>query len=251
MDLQKAPLVKLFLTLLIAYSFKVKSFPWRKIVMFALISLIILIFMYMYFMGLKGAPICKIFAGLFHRVFIGQIHPFFFWQLYQEHFGYLYGSSFPNPHGIFPFKHIRITVEVMYFAHPELYKLGIVGSMPTAFYANWWISFGPLMIPFSAMLLGFILRGCDILVATLANKYKHPVLVSLYVYLIYYFGKFAGTSFEGIIFDINLYALVILSVILWKVFYFSRNKIKKREKLFLLEQLHAYSNSYRSQQFQK
>lgn len=201
MDLQKAPLIKMFLILMLAYFYSQNKISRKLFITVGIILMGILLVMYMFFMGMKNKSFFEILSAPLHRIFIGQISPFYYWQLFQEQNGYLYGTSFPNPAHIFPFEHRRITVEIMNFAHPELAKLGIVGSMPTVFFADWFINFGPIMALFSMIILGFILQMSDIFfISKLANR-KTLLLSVAFIYMINYFGKFAGTSFTGILID--------------------------------------------------
>lgn len=162
-----------------------------------------LFLMYVFFMGMGEKDFLEIICAPLHRIFIGQISPFYYYQLFQEHYGYIYGTSFPNPAGIFPFEWRRITVEIMEFANPELVKLGIVGTMPTVFFADWFINFGPLMALFSMILLGFILQIADIIFITKLSKCKNLLWSVLFVFMINYFGGFSGSSFVGIVIDLN------------------------------------------------
>jgi len=201
MDVQKAPLIKLFLILMLAYFYSQNKISRKVFVTTGIILTGVIMLMYMFIMGMSDRSFLEILSAPLHRVFIGQISPFYWWQLFQEQNGYLYGTSFPNPAHIFPFEYRRITVEVMEFAHPELVELGIVGSMPTVFFADWFINFGPLMALFSMVLLGFILQITDIYFISKLAKHKSLLLSVVFIYMINYFGRYAGTSFTGIIID--------------------------------------------------
>lgn len=153
MDIQKAPVIQLFMLLMLAYFYSRNKISKKIFITTGLVLSIMLFLMYVFFMGMGEKDFLEIICAPLHRIFIGQISPFYYYQLFQEHYGYIYGTSFPNPAGIFPFEWRRITVEIMEFANPELVKLGIVGTMPTVFFADWFINFGPLMALFSMILL--------------------------------------------------------------------------------------------------
>jgi len=229
MDIQKAPLIKLLLLLVLLYFYERNNVDIKKFLKIIFISSILLILMYMFFMGHKDNSILDILALIFHRVFIGSIIALYWIQLYQEQYGYIYGASFPNPAHIFPFEHINITVELQYFVHPELYDLGIVGSAPTVFIADWFINFGPLMALFSMILFGFIIQILDIYFITKLSKRKDILLSVLYIFLIYYFGRYAESSFIGILFDANLIipSFMMIFIILIRNTLFKRKKIEK------------------------
>lgn len=203
MDVSKAPLIKLFLILMLAYFYSQNKISRKVFVTTGIILTGVIMLMYMFIMGMSDRGFFEILSAPLHRIFIGQISPFYYWQLFQEQNGYIYGTSFPNPAHIFPFEWRRITVEIMEFAHPKLIELGITGSMPTVFFADWFINFGPFMALFSMILFGFILQIFDIVFISQLAKKKSLLLSVAFIYMINYFGKFAGTGYQGIIIDTN------------------------------------------------
>ena len=228
MDFQKAPIINVIILILLAH-FYYKSRIKKKEIYFGCTVAIILIFiMYIFFMGLYGRGALNVIHTFFHRIFIGEISPFYSWQLYQEEFGYLYGTSFPNPAGMFPFEHTRITVEISKFTHPEIFELGIVGSSPTVFFADWFINFGPFMTLFSMVLFGIILQLVDISFINHLLKKKSLLISVLFIYLIIYFSKFVGSSYVGIIIDEGL----IFPVLIILFIYITQNCILNLKKLY-------------------
>jgi oligosaccharide repeat unit polymerase len=224
MDVAKAPVVQLFLLLMLAYFYSLNKISRKVFVVTGVILTSLIMLMYVFVMGMTDKSFFEVLSAPLHRTFIGQISPFYWWQFFQEQNGYVYGTSFPNPAHIFPFEWRRITVEVMNFAHPELVKLGIVGSMPTVFFADWFINFGSLMALFSMILLGFILQSVDIVFITKLSLNKSVLISVLFVYMINYFGQFAGTSFTGIVFDTQLlfpclilFLIIILRQFIYKI----------------------------------
>jgi len=214
MDIQKAPIIKIFLLLMLAYFYSKNRISQRVFIGTGLVLSGLIMIMYMFFMGMSDRSFFDILGAPLHRIFIGQIEPFYYYQLFQEEYGYIYGTSFPNPAHIFPFEWRRITVEVMEFAHPELVQMGIVGSMPTIFFADWFINFGPYMALFSMILFGFMIQMVDIYFITKLAKYKSLLFSVLFVFLINYFGNFAGGTFIGIITDTNWIFPVFIMLLL-------------------------------------
>lgn len=203
-DTQKSPVLKLIILLVLAH-FYLKNKVNRKVVFRIVVFMLsLMMLMYVFFMGLAGRDFLTILGGPLHRIFIGQVTPFYYYQLFQEQFGYIYGTSFPNPGGIFPFVWRRITVEVMMFAHPELIQMGIVGSMPTVFYGDWFINFGPYAALFSMVLFGFIIQLSDIVFLSRLSKNKSLFSSVLFIYCIGHFSKYSQTSFVGMILDTSL-----------------------------------------------
>jgi len=200
MSLMKAPVVFLLIILLIAYIYLKRSIRKKQLISMSILIGTLLTSMSMFFMGNIGRSFRVIFSGIIRRICIGQIMPFFHYQLYWEKFGSLGISSFlPNPGGILPFESIPYTVKIKEFAFPEAFSSGVGGSMPTVFFGQWLISFGPLMALFSMVLLGIIIQSMDIFFVTkLANK-KGVFLLALFINIIYFMSGFVGTGYGGIL----------------------------------------------------
>ena len=201
MDLQKAPILKIFLLLMLAYFYSKNKISRKVFVTTGLVLSGLIMMMYMFFMGMSDRSFFDILGAPLHRIFIGQIEPFYYYQLFQEEYGYIWGTSFPNPAEIFPFENRRITVEIKNFTEPHLVKLGIVGSSPTVFFVDWFINFGVYMALFSMILFGFMIQMIDIYFLSKLAKYKSLLLSVLFIFLINFFGDFSGTSYIGILFE--------------------------------------------------
>jgi len=214
MDLEKAPLVNLLMVLLIVHFFIVGRINWKYLIAFIIVSIGALFVMYIYIMGVSTEGILATLAAPFHRAFIGTMSPFFWWQLYSEQFGLLHGLSLPNPHHIFDFENIEISKRVMDFVHPELQELGIVGSMPTTFWADWYINFGLFTTFLGMILFGFIMQSLDIFLINRMKKRKRVLMLALFVYLLFYFKRYIATSYLGMPFDTNLVLSVLMLLIL-------------------------------------
>lgn len=225
MDVQKAPILKIIFLLLLVKIYKDGYISKKLFVFIGVLTFSMAMVMYILFMGASEKTFLEILQLPLERIFIGNIAPLYWWQLFQEHNGYLYGTSFPNPGHIFDFEWRRITVEVMEFTHPNLVKLGIVGSMPTVFFASWFINFGLIMMFFSMILFGFIIQMFDIIFIRTLNKNKHIYLLVALIITMYYFGQFAETSFEGFIFSPTFYFPLLFMYMMYVV----RNSLLKKE----------------------
>ena len=215
MDVAKAPLIKLFLILMLAYFYSQNKISRKVIAITGIMLSSVMILMYIFIMGMNDVSFFDLASAPLHRIFLGQITDSFFYLLYQENYGYIYGHSFPNPAHIFPFDYIQITTVIKSFSNPELAKLGIVGSSPTVFFADWFINFGPFMALFSMILLGFILQMTDIFFISKLAKHKSLLLSVLFVFMINYFGKFAGTSYVGIVIDTDwIFPVFVISMLI-------------------------------------
>ncbi|WP_417326343.1 O-antigen polymerase [Halarcobacter sp.] len=214
MDLSKAPIINLFLTLLLMYFYLKGYINWKYVLIFSLFSFILLVLLYLVTFDISIYRIFNILSDPFHRAFIGSITPLFYWQLYVEQYGLLNGATLSNPAGIFPFHHLPISLEIMNFAHPEFLEVGIVGSMPVVFFGDWFINFGWSWALFSMILFGFLIRVIDILIIKKMNKVNTGILLSLYVYFIFFFKSFSVTTFFGIYVNPNFVLPIILTVLL-------------------------------------
>ena len=221
MDMQKAPLVWVFIVLVITYMFIIGEIKWKIILWTFLLVLLSLWIMYIFFMGISSDGLFSTLLAPFHRFFIGSISPFFWWQLYVEKYGYLGGLSLPNPHHIFNFNYIQISKEVMNFVHPELKDIGIVGSMPVVFWGDFYINFGKITMFISMFLFGFLLRSIDILFTRYLIQNKTVLILSMYIFFIYSFKQYNATSVFGIIFDTDI---IIPSIIIFSLQYFLSKK---------------------------
>ena len=103
----------------------------------------------------------------------------------------------------------------MKFAHPELISKG-VGSMPTIFYAGWWINFGMFSALLSMIALGFIMQAFEQIILNIMTNRFSILLFSLYIYGILFFSKYAITSYIGILFDLEIVVPILLIYILNK-----------------------------------
>lgn len=212
--LQKAPIINLIILLYIIHVFKEQYINKRILIVAGCVSLVLIILMYIFFMGVSDeVPKSEILAGAFHRIFISSIMPFYWYIKYTDQFGLLYGTSFPNPGGILPFEHFRISVEIMNYAH----ETGdVVGSMPVVFIGEFYANFGFWGIIAIAFFVGFLLQWLDIIFWNKMAQKKTVIICSLYFFLIIFFADYAQTSISGIIIDTNLYIILFLAYIYYR-----------------------------------
>lgn len=215
MTFQKGPLINLIIVLFLIYMRKKGKIKISTLIFISVSSLLLIIFMYVVFMNSKGSPF-QILYGAMGRIFVGQIIPFSWYFRYVEAYGFLYGRSFPNPHGIFPFTHERLSVNVMKFYKDScgLVDNGVVGSMPTVFCADWYANFGYIGLILSFVLFSFLLSAVIMFCQRQIKKYHDKYAEALFIYLIFYMSKFVRTSFVGIIFDQELIIPVVLIITL-------------------------------------
>ncbi|ENV52138.1 hypothetical protein L292_2026 [Acinetobacter junii CIP 107470 = MTCC 11364] len=211
MAIEKAPIIWLIAGLFLV-NILVKSkglIPIKSIIKITIPSFAILICMYMLFM--KSLSISDAFNSVLSRAFTGSITPaYFYLDLFPEYHDYLYGKSFPNPMGILPYEPVRLTVMVMDWVNPELEQLGIVGTMPTVFWAEIYANFGPVLIAPVAFFVGFILKLLDGLIMRFRLL---PLSIGYYVWVILYFKNLSVTSFSN--YTLNIPLIIVTMVFIF------------------------------------
>ncbi|MGJ0302830.1 oligosaccharide repeat unit polymerase [Aliarcobacter cryaerophilus] len=224
MDIQKAPLVKMFLILLIMSFFYFKKINYKLVIFLSFIIGISIIIMYMFFMG-YGINFVSIIKEISRRIFFAQIDAFIYTQQYIEANGFLYGKSFPNPKGIFPFDHVPLTTEVFKFLNVNWQEGMSLGSFPTVFYGDWYANFGYIGAFFGMFLLGIIIQYVDIKMFKTISTKKSAIVLGLYIYMIDFFSKYAGTDYNGLLIDMHLWLPFLVTMFLYSV----NLKLQKRK----------------------
>ena len=226
MNLNKAPIIDLILLLFVSGVVQKKKINFKLIIGFSFTIFILLILMYIYFMGQADKNLITIFKIIFHRVFVSQIAPFYWYQDMQSTMGYLMGASFPNPGGFLPFENFPLTTKVFAYAYPDKVSSGLVGSLPTVFYADWWINFGAIGAIFSMLFFGFILQFLDLIFKSYVLIKKSIIPIAYYIYLMFFMSKYVGTSYVGILFDFEFVLTSVLALILYFISIFKLNSVK-------------------------
>jgi membrane protein len=191
-SLQKGPLFNFIILGMIIYFFKTGKINKKLIFYFVLFATGGIVILYIFLMGQKDKSFFSLLLGALHRLFIVQITPFYWYLKYIEDYGFLYGRSFPNPAGFLPFEHFNLSVEIMNYAMGDLG--GVVGSMPTVFLAELYVNFGFVCMLLGSCFFGFLLGCLDIFFISRLCKDKNIFIATIYIFLIKYFSKFAGTG---------------------------------------------------------
>ncbi|AXY55323.1 hypothetical protein CDG60_01095 [Acinetobacter chinensis] len=210
MATEKAPLIWLIVGMFLVNTIICRKglIPIKSIFKISIPIFSILICMYMFFM--KSLSVSDAFNSVLSRTFTGSITPaYFYLELFPEHYDFLYGKSFPNPKGIFPYEPVRLTVLVMNWVNPQLEQLGIVGTMPTVYWAEIYANFGPIFIAPFSFFIGFVLRILDSIIL----KFRElPIGAGYYVWVILYFRSLSVTSFSNFILNITLIIITLVFV---------------------------------------
>jgi oligosaccharide repeat unit polymerase len=211
-NLEKAPLIWLLVGLYLTYTLVVKNgfIELRKLAPLMGLLTAVIVLMYQQFMGAEG--VSDALSRFLSRAFSGSIEPAYF---YIEYFpavkNYLYGATFPNPGGVFPFTSVSYTTDVSDWVIPSLEKLGIVGSMPTVFWGEAYVNFGPIGIPIVAFVMGLMVSKIDSFVI---NKISNVVVLGLYVWMILDIRCISESGFSLRLFNFPLILLTPLVFVL-------------------------------------
>lgn len=212
MATEKAPIIWLLVGLFLVRIFIRNDgiIPLKSILKIIIPLNIILIIMYMFFM--KSMSVAEAFNSILSRAFTGSITPaYFYLELFPENMDYLYGRSFPNPASILPYDPVRLTVVVMDWVNPALAQLGIVGSMPTVFWAEVYANFGSLLIVPVAFTVGFLITLFEIFIFKFR---KLPMFLGYYIWVILYFRTLSVTGISNYILNISLITLTIVLILI-------------------------------------
>lgn len=207
---EKGPMSWLIIGLFFIYILVIKkgSVPAAEAFKFIPILIVPIILMYLYFTNTED--LFSAFSNIISRSFTGQITPgYFYLQYFPGVKDYLWGGTFPNPGGIFPFRPFEYTVELMNWVFPEVAASGVVGSMPTVFWAESYANFGIFGIPVIAIVVGFFLAIMSRAVGLLE---WNPISIGFYAWMIIHYKDLSGTGFSNYFVDASV--LIIFSIVL-------------------------------------
>lgn len=211
---EKAPIVYYFMGLTFTFLIsRQKKINFKSMVLISGLGLSFLSVMYMLFMNMKKRSLLDIFRAIASRLFAGSISPaYFYLEIFPRKQEFLIGRSFPNPRGIFPWEHYRITVEVMNYIAPHLSSVGVTGSAPTVFWGEAYANFGLIGILFFSVVVGLFIY----LFQYFIDRYKtiNPIHIGAQVWLILEFQKLTFSGVSRLIFDLNLLVIMALTIIL-------------------------------------
>jgi len=210
MTTAKAPFVWLMVGLVLTYCLvrKAGRLPLRTLINLGAVSFIPLVIFYQLYMGVESIPAAI--KSIFSRSFTGQIMPAY---LYLEYFpayhDFLMGASMPNPAGLLPVEHYRLTVEVMNWIKPGLDETGVVGSAPTIFWGELYANFGAVGVAVVPVFVGILVYAMTCSARLIAGS---PVRIGFSVWLILHYKGLAVTGVSG--FMLDFYLVLILAFVL-------------------------------------
>lgn len=210
MTSEKGPFVELLCALYLSYVISRGGIYWQPAAKYILIFVMVtLAMMYVWFMGVASVG-----AGLSQAVFrilTGQITPaYFYLAIFPNVHGYLYGASFPNPGGVLPFANFNLPMFVSRYMYPVTTELGLVGTAPTAFWAELYANFGPIGVltaPFPVGVLIYCVHYVLSRFVLTATTVAATVLVALHL------ARISLSSLSDYLIDTTLFAILTVTVL--------------------------------------
>lgn len=220
MATEKGPFAQILIGLLLVYGISLLKgkIPIKATIILVVVLFSSLITFYIFFMG--SADIFSAFVSIFSRALAGSIQPaYHYLEFFPYHQDFLLGRSFPNPGGILPIEPYKMTVEVMNWVAPNDY--GIVGTMPTVFWAEAYANFGILGVVFVPFVIGVVVYTVYYFVDKIENT---PMKIGFFVWLMQHFKNLSITGFSGYIID--FYIIMLTFILILSIAFANRLKIK-------------------------
>ena len=220
MATEKSPFAQILIGLLLVYGITLLKgkIPIKATIIFLIVLFASLTTFYIFFMG--SADIFSAFVSIFSRALAGSIQPaYHYLEFFPHHQDFLMGRSFPNPGGILPIEPYKMTIEVMNWVDPNDY--GIVGTMPTVFWAEAYANFGIFGILFLPFIIGVIVYLVYYFIDKIENT---PIKIGFFVWLMQHFKKLSITGFSD--FLIDFYLIMLLFILILVIAFANRLKIK-------------------------
>lgn len=220
MATEKGPFAQILIGLLLVYGITLLKgkIPIKATIIFLIVLFASLTTFYIFFMGSKD--VFSAFASIFSRALAGSIQPaYHYLEFFPYHQDFLMGRSFPNPGGILPIEPYRMTVEVMNWVDPN--DKGIVGSMPTVFWAEAYANFGVLGVVFVPFVIGVVVYTVYYFVDKIENT---PMKIGFFVWLMQHFKSLSITGFSGYIID--FYFIMLTFILILSIAFANKFRIK-------------------------
>lgn len=220
MATEKSPFAQILIGLLLVYGITLLKgkIPIKGTIILLIVLFSSLIVFYIFFTD--SEDVFSAFGSIFSRALAGSIQPaYHYLEFFPHHQDFLMGRSFPNPAGILPIEPYRMTVEVMSWVDPNDY--GIVGTMPTVFWAEAYANFGIFGILFLPFIIGVIVYLVYYFIDKIENT---PIKIGFFVWLMQHFKKLSITGFSD--FLIDFYLIMLLFILILVIAFANRFKIK-------------------------
>jgi len=216
-DLAKAPLLLFVVGLVITWMIaRVKTFRFQALAMGAGLLFGLAIILKYFFMKMSDTPLIDVFLSTVDRIVGGQIVDFYHYIDYYPHVRpFLMGRGLANPGGLLPHDPVSITVEISGYSMPHLFRIGIVGSSPTAFFGTIYANFGWPLTYFGMLATGFYMQTVNTLAFRMLPR--DPLGMGLVAWLVVHFARLTDTGIELIIFDTPLATVLLIYMVMRKL----------------------------------
>ena len=74
------------------------------------------------------------------------------------------------------------------------------------------------------ILIGFILQSLDFMLKQWIITKKSILVISFYIYVMFYMSRFVGTSYVGILFD---FEIILISILFLSLYFINKLKFNK------------------------
>ena len=214
MAIQKGPILNLIIYMYMTYILVIKSgkISGWQIIKFLVMVLLLATLIFSLFIEFESPSSAM--AAVVMRAFAGSISPgYFYLQFYPDINPFLFGRSIPNPADIFPYVHSNYSFEVFDFMFP-LKLNDAVGSAPTAIWGEAYANFGYIGIPFVGIFFGIYY---SVVTSFMSSFRSTPITSAFYTYSMYHFSICATTGFSYFFYDLFLWIIIAVVVILnWR-----------------------------------
>jgi oligosaccharide repeat unit polymerase len=229
MATKKGPFAQILIGLLLTYALtKLKGkIPIKASIIFFTVLFSVLISFYIFFMGSNN--VLSATGSIFSRALAGSIQPaYYYLQYFPTEHDFLLGQSFPNPGHLMPYTPFPLTKEIMTWVNPN--SDGIVGTMPTVFWAEAYANFGywgVFLVPF---LMGVIVYTFNYYFSKLENT---PIKIGFYIWLTLHLKTLSITGFSVFLYNFSIVAIsiIIFSAILMgnsgKIRFYSAARVRE------------------------
>lgn len=165
--------------------------------------LLTLLFSYQYFIGEKGFK--PALESIISRTFTGQLQATYHYvEIFPNTIPWLNGASLPNPGGIFEYTPFNLAQELSAEVFPQDTKAGIVGSMPSVFWVEFYANFGICGLLGLPIFVGFFLYFINFII--FAFPYN-SLSVAFFSWATVHYAVLAGTFLSNYFFDLKLLVL--------------------------------------------
>jgi hypothetical protein len=145
---------------------------------------------------------------------------YFYVIIFPNTVDYLYGLSLPNPGGILPFEHFRLSVFVSQYIWNFVRVYGggpaqdVVGSAPAMFWTEMYANFGITGIVSSSLLFGCFLW---VIHAWSSSLPRHPVFYGLITYFAFYIRPVSTSFLSNILVPVEPIIVCAVAYIIYRL----------------------------------